>query len=216
MDKWNVGIFIFDGVEVLDFAGPFEVFSRTRLMPGAESRRSEESAPFRVFTVAKSHAPITTTGGLTVIPHHGFADAPKIDLLVVPGGWGTRPLFNDPETLDWIRRTASGARQVTSVCTGSLLLAKAGLLTGRRATHTGTRSTSLRGSMSERSNRNFAWSMTESSHRRASPPASTRHFTWSSGSMAPGLQMRRPTTSSIGGPQAHCSRLRTLLSVRRS
>ncbi|HVI83724.1 MAG TPA: DJ-1/PfpI family protein [bacterium] len=134
MDKWNVGIFIFDGVEVLDFAGPFEVFSRTRLMPGAESRRSEESAPFRVFTVAKSHAPITTTGGLTVIPHHGFADAPKIDLLVVPGGWGTRPLFNDPETLDWIRRTASGARQVTSVCTGSLLLAKAGLLTGRRAT----------------------------------------------------------------------------------
>ena len=134
MDKWNVGIFIFDGVEVLDFAGPFEVFSRTRLMPGADSRRSEESAPFRVFTVAKSHAPITTTGGLTVIPHHGFADAPKIDLLVVPGGWGTRPLFNDPETLDWIRRTASGARQVTSVCTGSLLLAKAGLLTGRRAT----------------------------------------------------------------------------------
>ncbi len=103
-------------------------------MPGAESRRSEESAPFRVLTVAKSHAPISTTGGLTVIPHHGFADAPKIDLLVVPGGWGTRPLFNHPETLDWIRRTAFGARQVTSVCTGSLLLAKAGLLTGRRAT----------------------------------------------------------------------------------
>lgn len=134
MDKWHVGILIFDDVEVLDFAGPFEVFSRTRLMPGAESRRSEESAPFRVFTVAKSRAPISTTGGLTVIPHHGFADAPKIDLLVVPGGWGTRPLSNDPETLDWIRRTASGARQVTSVCTGSLLLAKAGLLTGRRAT----------------------------------------------------------------------------------
>ena len=134
MDKWNVGILIFDGVEVLDFAGPFEVFSRTRLMPGAESRRSEESAPFRVFTVAKSRAPISATGGLTVIPHHGFADAPKIDLLVVPGGWGTRPLLNDPETLDWIHRTASGARQVTSVCTGSLLLAKAGLLTGRRAT----------------------------------------------------------------------------------
>src|SRR6516225_11428413 len=96
MDKWNVGILIFDDVEILDFAGPFEVFSRTRLMPGAESRRSEESAPFRVFTVAKSHAPITTTGGLTVIPHHGFADAPKIDLLVVPGGWGTRPLLTIP------------------------------------------------------------------------------------------------------------------------
>ena len=134
MDKWNVGILIFDGVEILDFAGPFEVFSRTRLAPGAESRRSEESAPFRVFTVAKSHAPISTTGGLTVTPHYGFADAPKLDLLVVPGGAGTRPLLNDPETLDWIRRTASDTRQVTSVCTGSLLLAKAGLLTGRRAT----------------------------------------------------------------------------------
>jgi len=134
MDQWNVGILIFDGVEILDFAGPFEVFSRTRLAPGAASRRSEESAPFRVFTVAKSAAPISTTGGLAVIPHYGFADAPKIDLLVVPGGGGTRPLLNDAEVLDWIRRTASGARQVTSVCTGSLLLAKAGLLAGRRAT----------------------------------------------------------------------------------
>jgi transcriptional regulator GlxA family with amidase domain len=134
MDKWNVGILIFDGVEILDFAGPFEVFSRTRLVPGAESRRTEESAPFQVFTVAKSRAPISTTGGLTVIPHHGFSDVPKIDLLVVPGGWGTRPLLNDAEILDWIRRTAAGARQVTSVCTGSLLLAKAGLLKDRRAT----------------------------------------------------------------------------------
>lgn len=134
MDKWNVGILLFDGVEVLDFAGPFEVFSRTRLVPGADSRRSEESAPFVVFTVAKSHAPITTTAGLRVIPHHRFADAPEIDLLVVPGGWGTRPLLDDPDTLDWIRRTASSARKVTSVCTGSLLLAKAGLLAGRRAT----------------------------------------------------------------------------------
>ncbi len=134
MDKWNVGILIFDGVEVLDFAGPFEVFSRTRLTPGVEARRSEESAPFHVFTVAKSCAPISTTGGLSVTPHHGFMDTPRIDLLVVPGGFGTRALLHDAETLDWIRRTASGARQVTSVCTGSLLLAKAGLLEGRRAT----------------------------------------------------------------------------------
>lgn len=134
MEKWTVGILIFEGVEVLDFAGPFEVFSRTRLAPGVESRRSEESAPFHVFTVAKSRAPISTTGGLSVIPHHAFADAPRIDLLVVPGGFGTRPLLHDAETLDWIRRTAAAARKVTSVCTGSLLLAKAGLLTGRRAT----------------------------------------------------------------------------------
>ena len=134
MDRWTVGILIFDGVEILDFAGPFEVFSRTRLVPGAEARRSDDSAPFEVFTVAKAHAPITTTGGLQVIPHHAFDDAPRIDLLVVPGGFGSRALLHDPETLDWVRRTAAAARQVTSVCTGSLVLAKAGLLAGRRAT----------------------------------------------------------------------------------
>lgn len=125
---------VFDGVEVLDFAGPFEVFSRTRLKPGVESRRSEESAPFRVFTVAQSSKPITATGGLRILPDYAFDDTPEIDMLVVPGGFGTRPLLEDPETLDWIRRVAAQARKVTSVCTGALLLAKAGLLQGRRAT----------------------------------------------------------------------------------
>jgi transcriptional regulator GlxA family with amidase domain len=134
MERWNVGILIFDDVEVLDFAGPYEVFSRTRLVPGVQSRRSEESAPFRVFTVARSRDPIRTTGGLMVVPHHSFADTPRIDLLVVPGGIGTRPLLERPDTLDWIRRAAAEARKVTSVCTGSLLLAKAGLLKGRSAT----------------------------------------------------------------------------------
>ena len=134
METLNVGILLFDNVEVLDFAGPFEVFSRTRLQPGVEARRSEDGAPFQVFTVARTRDPITATGGLTVVPRHGFADAPRIDLLVVPGGFGTRRLLQDEETLDWIRRTAAAARQVTSVCTGSLLLARAGLLEGRRAT----------------------------------------------------------------------------------
>jgi transcriptional regulator GlxA family with amidase domain len=134
MDKWNVGILIFDGVEVLDFAGPFEVFSRTRLTPGLESRRTDDSAPFRVFTVARTKDMVSATGGLRVVPEHSFADAPRIDLLVVPGGFGTRLLLEDRETLDWIRRTAATARRVTSVCTGSLLYAKAGLLQGRRAT----------------------------------------------------------------------------------
>ncbi len=134
MDKWHVGILVFDGVEVLDFAGPFEVFSRTRLTPGPESRRSEETAPFHVFTVARSLSPVIATGGLRVLPHHDFAEAPRIDLLLVPGGFGTRALIDDTETLDWIRAAAARARKVTSVCTGSLLLAKAGLLKGRRAT----------------------------------------------------------------------------------
>jgi len=134
MERINTGILIFDDVEVLDFAGPFEVFSRTRLVPGVESRRSEDSAPFNVFTVAKTREAVTATGALTVVPRCGFADAPAIDLLLVPGGFGTRRLLHDEETLDWIRGTAAAARHVTSVCTGALLLGQAGLLRGRRAT----------------------------------------------------------------------------------
>lgn len=134
MDRRNVAVLIFDDVEVLDFAGPFEVFSRTRLVPGADSRRTEESAPFRVFTVAKRHGTVRATGNLKVVPQHDFADAPAIDLLVVPGGFGTRPLLEDEETLAWIRTAAGRADTVASVCTGALLLAKSGLLHGRPAT----------------------------------------------------------------------------------
>jgi transcriptional regulator GlxA family with amidase domain len=134
MERWQVGILIFEDVEVLDFAGPFEVFSRTRLVAGTTSRRSDESAPFVVFTVGASDAPLRATGGLVVTPSFSFANVPKIDLLVVPGGYGTRPLLDDAPTLDWIRATAAQARKVTSVCTGSLLLARAGLLSGKRAT----------------------------------------------------------------------------------
>jgi transcriptional regulator GlxA family with amidase domain len=134
MPKSSVGILIFEDVEVLDFAGPFEVFSRTRLHPGPDSRRTEDSAPFQVFTVARSIAPLTATGGLVVTPRYSFANVPRIDFLVVPGGFGTRALLKDDKTIDWIRRTVVNVRQLTSVCTGSLLLAQAGLLRGRRAT----------------------------------------------------------------------------------
>lgn len=132
--KLQVGILVFDDVEVLDFAGPFEVFSRTRTVPGLESRRSEDSAPFNVFTVAPRAGPIIATGGLEVVPHCDFATSPAIDVLVVPGGFGTRPLLQDTEVLAWLRRTAASAERVTSVCTGALLLAQAGLLAGLRAT----------------------------------------------------------------------------------
>jgi transcriptional regulator GlxA family with amidase domain len=134
MERWSVGILIFDGVAVLDFAGPFEVLSRARLEPGVESRRSDEQALFEVFTVARTAEPVTATGGLVIVPRHSFADAPRIDLLLVPGGFGTRPLLQDAETVDWIRATAAKARVTASVCTGALLLARAGLLDGRRAT----------------------------------------------------------------------------------
>src|SRR5262249_55636083 len=115
MQRWNVGILVFDGVDLLDFAGPFEVFSRTRLVPGVESRRDEGAGPFNVFTVARATAPVRAGGGLAVTPQHDFASAPPIDLLLVPGGWGTRALLADEEVLGWIRRTAAGARLVTSV-----------------------------------------------------------------------------------------------------
>ena len=134
MQKLSVGILIFDDVEVLDFAGPFEVFSRTRLEPGIESRRSDKGAPFDVFTVARTGDPVSAIGGLRVVPAYSFDTAQQIDLLVVPGGFGTRALLEDQTTLDWITGVAGSARHVTSVCTGALLLARAGLLEGRRAT----------------------------------------------------------------------------------
>jgi putative intracellular protease/amidase len=134
IEKYNVAILLFEAVEVLDFAGPLEVFSRTRVSPGVESRRSDETAPFRVFTVAKKDEPVTTTGDLQVVPHYSFTTAPPVDLLVIPGGYGTRALLSDQTTLDWIRITAATAKKVTSVCTGALLLAQAGLLDRKRAT----------------------------------------------------------------------------------
>ena len=134
MSRTTVGILLFDEVEVLDFAGPYEVFSRTRLTPGIESRRTDDSAPFQVFTVAQRPQPVRATGGLRVLPDHDFGTAPSIDLLVVPGGFGTRALLANTEVLEWIRQTAAQADRVTSVCTGSLVLARAGLLAGRRAT----------------------------------------------------------------------------------
>jgi len=127
-------VLLFEGVAVLDLAGPFEVLTRARLEPGAESRRVEDDALFDVFTVAKTAEPVTATGGLVIVPRHSFADTPRIDLLLVPGGFGTRPLLQDTETIDWIRRIAASARRTASVCTGALLLARAGLLDGRRAT----------------------------------------------------------------------------------
>jgi transcriptional regulator GlxA family with amidase domain len=132
--RTSVGILVFHDVEVLDFAAPFEVFSRTRLTPGIESRRSDESAPFAVFTVGRGPQPVVATGGLKLEPHFSFDSCPPVDVLVVPGGFGTRPLLEDARVLGWIRQTAQTASLTTSVCTGALLLAKAGVLHGKRAT----------------------------------------------------------------------------------
>ena len=131
MKNKRVGILLFDDVEVLDFCGPFEVFSATRL---EENKRFNQPSPFEVLLVAENDAVITTSGGMQVIPQFSFATCPKLDILVVPGGWGTRTELNNPILLDWLRQRAIETPTLTAVCTGSMLLGFAGLLDGRRAT----------------------------------------------------------------------------------
>jgi transcriptional regulator GlxA family with amidase domain len=131
MERKNVGIMLFENIEVLDFCGPFEVFSVTRLN---EERRREEPSPLEVLLVAEKNDPVITTGGMKVIPHHTFENCPKLDILVVPGGWGTRKELKNPKMLDWLRTRAIEVETLTPVCTGSMLLGFAGLLNGHRAT----------------------------------------------------------------------------------
>lgn len=122
----NVAILIFDEVEVLDFCGPFEVF-------GVAGRTLSEK-PFNVYTIAETAAPVIARNGLSVNPNYTLADCPKPDLLLIPGGYGTRREINNVPLLDWIKTQAAQVELLLSVCTGSLLLGKAGLLDGLSAT----------------------------------------------------------------------------------
>jgi transcriptional regulator GlxA family with amidase domain len=131
MDRKQVGILVFDNVEVLDFCGPFEVFSVARV---DEARRREGPSPFEVFLVAATKDPVATTGGMRVLPSFDLEDCPPLDVLVVPGGWGTRREMENETLLRWIHDRAAQVETLTSVCTGALLLGKAGLLEGKRAT----------------------------------------------------------------------------------
>jgi len=131
MNRKRVGIVVFPDVEVLDFCGPFEVFSVTRL---DETLRREDPSPFEVVLVAETAGPVVTTGGMKVIPDHTLDDCPPLDILVVPGGWGTRTQRLNARLVGWIAERAKQVETLTSVCTGSLLLGQAGLLDGRRAT----------------------------------------------------------------------------------
>jgi transcriptional regulator GlxA family with amidase domain len=131
MERKRVGIVVFDGVEILDFCGPYEVFSVTRL---PDHDGPEDVSPYDVHLVAEHSTPCTTTGGMIVTPHHDFTTCPPLDLLLVPGGNGTRREQANPAMLAWLRERARAAELVTSVCTGALVLGHAGLLDGRRAT----------------------------------------------------------------------------------
>ena len=117
---FQTGLLLFPNLTQLDMTGPYEVFTK---FPDSE-----------VHLLWKTLDPVTAAGGMQLLPSMTFADCPQLDLVCVPGGAGMNPLLNDEEVLDFLRRQAPGARYVTSVCTGSLVLGAAGLLQGRRAT----------------------------------------------------------------------------------
>lgn len=131
MQRTTVGILIFDDVEVLDYCGPYEVFCSVRLN---EERRREEPSPFHVLLVAEKSDVIMTNGGMRVLPDVTTAECPPLDILLVPGGWGTRREISNEPLLAWIAERATEVTTLTSVCTGAMLLGKAGLLSGRHAT----------------------------------------------------------------------------------
>lgn len=120
----HVGIVLFGAFEELDAIGPFEVFGAL----------SELNADWRVVTVAESGGVVTGAHGLKVTADHSFEDCPPLEVVLVPGGLGTREEMNNPQMLKFLRRAARTASYVTSVCTGALVLQRAGFLAGRKAT----------------------------------------------------------------------------------
>jgi transcriptional regulator GlxA family with amidase domain len=118
-------------VEVLDFCGPLEIFSAVRLN---EERRREEASPFRVVLIAENREPITTGGGMQVLPEFTLEDHPDLDILLIPGGMGTRAMQSHKRVLGWIALCAQQVKILASVGTGAFLLGAAGQLEGRAAT----------------------------------------------------------------------------------
>jgi transcriptional regulator GlxA family with amidase domain len=125
----TIGILIFDDVEVLDFCGPFEVFATTRLRDN-----DTYTSAFNVLTIAEEYRLIRCRGGLLVHPHQTFDKHDKLDILVVPGGMGTRVQVQNKRLLAWLMAQNQQIELMTSVCTGAFLLAENGILDGRRAT----------------------------------------------------------------------------------
>lgn len=116
----NVAILVFDQVELLDFAGPCEVFNLTA--------RLNDPAPFNVYTIAESTGPIRTRGQLSVNPTYSIYQMPSAEILIVLGGFGTCALLHKPHLIDWLRAQAEQVEVLMSICTGALVLAKAELL----------------------------------------------------------------------------------------
>ncbi|MGH2898303.1 MAG: DJ-1/PfpI family protein, partial [Solirubrobacteraceae bacterium] len=118
------GMLIFNDAEELDFVGPWEVLTMAQRFAPDD----------RVVTIAQSLEPIRAAKGMRILPDHSFDDAPQLDVVLVPGGMGTRREVSNPVLIEWLRKTGARCTWVTSVCTGSLLLHEAGFADGRRIT----------------------------------------------------------------------------------
>ena len=130
---YSVGIYIFDNVEVLDFAGPYEVFTTASRVFNKTSSASLENLPFEVFTVGKTKKSIYARAGLKLHPDYSITSHPTPDLLLIPGGVVTKEL-EDEDIISWIKSTSTFTTITASICTGAFLLAKAGLLEGKSST----------------------------------------------------------------------------------
>lgn len=126
-----VGIFVFDEVEVLDFAGPYEVFTTASRL---HARSNAQDQPlFSVFTIGRTASPVRARAGLKVFPDYNFSTHPSVDVLLIPGGVVTAELAR-PEVIQWVAASSVRSKLTASICTGAFLLAQAGLLDGKFAT----------------------------------------------------------------------------------
>ena len=123
MSEMRIGIVIYPNAEELDWAGPYEVFSLAAMEKDVS-----------VVTIAEKEGPVTCAKGLRVLPDHSFESAPTLDLILVPGGQGSRVEMNNPVMIDWLTKAAEPCTWVTSVCTGAILLCRAGLARGCNVT----------------------------------------------------------------------------------
>ncbi|MCP5369064.1 MAG: DJ-1/PfpI family protein [Hyphomicrobiales bacterium] len=130
MKKHTIGLFLFNHAEELDFVGPFEVFT----MVNEVARHRKEDEPNQVVLISETGADIRGAKGMRVGVHCAMADAPPLDVFCIPGGDGTRALIRNRAVLDWVAAATRPCTWITSVCTGSFVLAAAGPAKGRRVT----------------------------------------------------------------------------------
>ena len=126
----TIGILLFDDAEELDFVGPYEVFT----MINQVLKRLDKAPTHDVMLLAERETPVRCAKGMKVLPHAAIADAPRLDVLLVPGGQGTRREVENKALLAWIAKVSADCSWVTSVCTGALLLTAAGPARGKRVT----------------------------------------------------------------------------------